>query len=461
MTPARKTSGILILAAALAAAAFLFTAQRSRTRAAPLGPGVANGAGLVLAAHLPSTYVLEGTHETHLAVTLTAPENKATKRPRVNIAVVIDRSGSMAGEPLAHAKKAARQLISQLREGDRFSVIAYGSDVDVVFASSVATESNKSGALAAIDRIYDDGGTNLSGGLMTGRGQVLSNPSPGAVSRIVLISDGQANEGIIHREELARLARETAQQGISITTVGVGLDFDERTMTNIAVAGRGNYYFVESSARLAEMFASELGRLGATAATEVRLAITPEAGVEILEAYGYPMYREGGAVRVPVADLHAGEVRKVVLRIRVSANQLGAINLARVQTTFKPIDKMELTRVNVVARAEVTRSARVVLEHRDKNAVGHIERARTARAIEKATSLYEQGQRSAANKLLKDRAEASAKVAEEVGDDDLRQQLVGATQKAKKRIKRAARPSTRGGKRALKGNRADSYNLFH
>ncbi len=464
MTPARKTTGILVLAAAVAGAALLLTSGKKSPPLARASTAMAaDTSGLSVRAYLQSSHLLVGTHEAHVAVTINAPTDPAHKmRPATNVAIVIDHSGSMAGEKLEHARQAAQRLVSQLSPRDRFAIIGYGSEVEVVFPSARATEQSKDAALAAIARMYDDGGTNLSGGLVAGRAQIQANPESDAVARIVLISDGLANEGIVDREELASLARQTTSRGISITTVGVGLDFDERTMTRIAVSGRGNYYFVESSAMLAELFATELKKLGSTTATQVRVAIAPAPGVEILEAYGYPMQVEGGRVLIPIADLHSGEQRKVVLRTRVSAEKLGAIDLGTIHVSFLPMGSHEIARATIAWRAEVTNNEQLVLDGRDPEGMRYIERALTAKAIDDATVMYEQGNQSAAMQVLEKRRAEAQVIAGELGDDDLLEEVQQATGVAGGNFAAApAKPTSTKGKRAQKANRASAYGLMH
>ncbi len=415
-----------------------------------------------LSAQLQSSHLLQGLRETYLAVTVTAPTGKTNRvRPQVNLAVVIDRSGSMAGEKLDHARRAAQKLIAQLLPTDRFSVIAYGSEVDVLSPSALATADNKRRAAAALEAMQDDGGTNLSGGLLAGRSQILTHRAEGGVSRLVLISDGIANEGIIFRDALANLAQETAQRGISITTVGVGLDFDEQVMTRIAVAGRGNYYFVESAAQLSTMFETELDNLGATTATNVRLAIVPDAGVEVLEVFGYPMTREAGELLIPVADLRSGEQRKVVLRLRVDASKLGGRLIAQIDARFRSTETRDVRTATAIVRTEVTRSQQMVRDGRDRHANRQIWRARTARAVDQASAAWASGRAEEARQILDDNKAAAAVVAKDLGDTELDGELTKATQSAKGYFKKAkGRRGSAAGKRAMKQNRADAYQLM-
>jgi Ca-activated chloride channel family protein len=380
-------------------------------------------------------------------------------RPPVNLAVVIDRSGSMAGEKLENAKASARQLVSQLRTDDRFSIVAYGSDVTVLFASALATGANKDAAFAALASMYDDGGTNLSGGLEAGAAQIASYPMADALSRIVLISDGMANEGIILPEQLSALARSTAERGVSITTVGVGLDFDERVMTEIAVSGRGNYYFCEASTALGQMFATELESLGATVATQLRLSLTPADGVEVLDAYGYPLVREGGQTIVNVADLRAGEARKVVLRLRVTANRLGAMKLADVGLRFRAVDGGADGALVAAASANVTEDERRVLDNRDKDTTIAVEGARTAETINQAAAAYERGDVAAAQSMIRAKEAENAAVGADLKDARFDGQLNGYLGKASATFAKPAAPGSAEMKRATKGSRKQAYDM--
>lgn len=458
MTPALKTSGILAAAAALSAAALLLsqgaTPPASADESAP-----PQSSTLGLRAQLASSHVLVGDHNAYMAVSLTAPGQEKMQRPMVDLAVVLDRSGSMEGENLSQAKLAARQLISNLDNADRFSLTVYGTDVEVLFPSTVATEAAKQSALAIISSIYTDGGTNLSGGLTAGQSQLLSlSETTGRVQRIVLISDGQANEGIVDREELSNLAYRTSAQGISITTVGIGLDFDEQTMTRIAVSGRGNYYFAESADMLAELFDTELKRLGATVATRINLRITPQEMVQVREVIGYPLVRQGHDWIVNLPDMHAGETRKVIVALRVQGSGSGTMQLADVSATFTSADSGEVQALNQSLRAQLTTQQSVVDNHRDRDANRLIERARTAQVIDQATALYEGGKREKAQQLMRARSQAVQAVAAELDDaafgleiDAMEKEISGSFAKAP--------AGSASGKRSRKAGRKKSYDL--
>jgi Ca-activated chloride channel family protein len=269
-----------------------------------------------------------------------------------------------------------------------------------------ATDANKAAARAAIETIEDDGGTCISCGLETGATEVARSPVAGGLRRILLISDGQANEGLYDRDELAQLAANKAARGVSISTVGVGLDFDEQTMRRLAEVGRGNYYFVEDTVALSAMFARELGNLSQTVASDVRLVASAGTGVRIEEAYGYPMSRAGGSVVVPVADMRAGETRKVVLRVTVAAAHEGPLVISQVDVGWHRVSDGMQRAAHATAEVDVVGDPSAVAASVDPSTMSSVEQALSARALEQAAAAYERGGMVEAQQVLERRAQA-------------------------------------------------------
>ncbi len=455
----RKTAAILASSAAVAVAAALLTA---RGAPAPRGPACAmpgqDIGGLGFAVRAQSCHIVRGVTETHIAVEVTAPSRDGAQREDVAMALVIDRSGSMVGQPLADAKLAAARAVDALSPDDFVAVVAYSTDAQTITELGRATPEHKARAKAAIEAIRADGGTNISAGVTLGATQ-LAGRDRDDLGRVVLISDGQANEGIYDRGGLAALAGRTASGGVSLTAVGVGLDFDEVTMTEMAVAGRGNYYFVERAADLVGMFDRELGSLGETVVVDARLDVTPAAGVEILEAYGYRLDRSGEGVVVPVADLRAGERRKVVLRVRVRADQAGPRQLATTKLTWRAVGEHQARVADGAVGVTVTDDARLAAASRVVEAEAQVQEAQMSRALDDATSAYEQGDYARARQILDSQAAAVEASAAATGDKDLERRVKAVKQRAETNF--AAEPSGRGagGSRAKKANRADAYEL--
>lgn len=444
-----RTSFVLGAAGATVVAALLLTANTNNDVRHPEVTSTADD-GLQLKAELTTSRILAGAHDQNLAVSITAPKGQRTQRPPLSLAVVIDRSGSMNGEPMENAKQAASRLIGQLDPADAFTVISYSSGDQVVMPMSRATDANKSAARAAIARIYDDGGTCISCGLVRGSSELERTPIGDGLRRIVLISDGQANEGIWDRDELAQLAADTAARGVSISAVGVGLDFDEVTMQRIAGVGRGNYYFVEDTANLTAMFQRELGGLSETVASDVQLVLQDGQGVRIEEAYGYPMTRTGSSVIIPIADLRAGETRKVVLRVHVAAATTGPRIVSTVHLGWRRVSDGVQRNAKTTARVTVVNDAREVAASVVAWAAQATEEALSARALEEATTVYETQGYEAAKQVI-DRRMEQVNQNGYVGAQS-RAKIEAASTKAVESF-RAAKPS------AKKSAREDAYQL--
>jgi Ca-activated chloride channel homolog len=392
-----RTSLVLAAAGAAVIAAWLLAPRT----AGVLAPHLAQATDAHLAARLTSSHLLAGERDQHVAVTIRAPRGAAAVRPPLSLAVVIDRSGSMTGQPIADAKAAAIRLVEQLTERDAFSIVTYSSTDETVVAMTRATAEAKAGARDAIAGIWDDGNTCISCGLARGAAELARTPIAGGLRRIVLISDGQANTGVRDPNGLAQLATDTAARGISISTVGVGLDFDEVTMTRLADVGRGRYYFVEDTAELARQFATELAGLAETVASDTRLVIDPGQGVHVTEVYGYPFAREGHRVIVPIADLRAGELRKVVIRTAVTRTTPGHIEIASFALHYRRIADGAVLSGHAALAATLTTDAGAVAAGSDRAAINAVEQARTASVLEEATRTYEHQGQAAAERVLR------------------------------------------------------------
>jgi Ca-activated chloride channel homolog len=460
----RKTFALLAASAAVVGVAALLSA-RGGPAPRRAEPGTCEGEAIQAGAlrftvRPQSCAILRGRTETHVAIEIDAPKASDQVREPIALALVVDRSGSMKGEPMSDAKAAALRAVDALTEQDSFALVSYATTAHLDLPLAPATSEHKARARAAIEAMRAEGGTNISDGLERGatqlRGSCIGCPED-HVSRVVLISDGDPNEGIYDRDGLAQLAARTAQSGVSISTIGVGLDFDERIMTDMAVSGRGNYYFVESTVDLASIFDRELGSLGETVAVGARVELEPNAGVEIVEAYGYRTEADGTRVIVPVSDLRAGETRKVVVRVRVQSDAAGARELVTARLRFRPIGAHQERVADAKVAVTVTDDATAADRSRIADAERQVQEARMARALDEATEAYERGDTAKAEQILNVQTQEASAAAAKIGDKNLegRMRKVDADAKAN-----FATPASAGGKKkAAKANRSMGYGL--
>jgi Ca-activated chloride channel family protein len=221
-------------------------------------------------------------------VRVLAPDTPATglpERPCLNLAIVIDRSGSMAGQPLHEAKLCARFMIDNLKKSDRAGVVAYDDSVTVVVSSEKL--SDKERFRAAIARLREGGSTNLHGGWLQGASEAADNLEPGVTGHVLLLSDGNANRGVTDVSEIASQCGQLAEKGVTTSTYGLGFHFNEQLMLEMARGGRGTAYYSETAESLIDRFREEFSLLASLCARDVRLRLVPAPGVraEILNSY--------------------------------------------------------------------------------------------------------------------------------------------------------------------------------
>jgi Ca-activated chloride channel family protein len=245
-------------------------------------------------------------------------------RVPVNLSVVIDRSGSMGGDKLENALKAARFLVEQLQQSDYLSIVTYDDGVTVPIVSTQVTD--KSRIISAINHIAIGGSTNLCGGMMEGYQQCRTTWQSGRVNKVLLLSDGLANVGIVNTEEIARIAHnQDNQNAIAISTFGIGIDYNEDLMTKIAESGNGNYYFIEKATMIPNIFQKELDGLLKVVAQNARLEVDLPSGVTLNKAFGNSYILENGKAIVNLRDIYANEKKAVMLRFNLTNDSQTAI----------------------------------------------------------------------------------------------------------------------------------------
>ncbi|PYE53486.1 vWA domain-containing protein [Deinococcus yavapaiensis] len=242
-------------------------------------------------------------------------------RPPLNLALVIDRSGSMSGEPLEMAKKAAIAALRQCRPTDRVGVVAFDDTVRIVVPSTLVGDVE---ALESAVQGIDAGGmTALHDGWFEGAREAAAHLQEGALNRVVVLSDGQANVGLTDRAEIAARIRGLTQRGVSTTAIGLGAHYDEDLLLAMANAGDGNFEHVEDASRLPTLFEEELRGLMRTTGRTVSLGVepNPELGVQVLRVLNDLRRNEFGRLMLPnLTDPHPVDIL-VTLRVAAAATR--------------------------------------------------------------------------------------------------------------------------------------------
>jgi Ca-activated chloride channel family protein len=248
-----------------------------------------------------------------IAAPAIAPEQEARPRPPLNLALVIDRSGSMSGQKLSYARKAARFLAGELTERDRLAIVTFDDEVEVLVPSQQVR--NPQLLISAINTIHSGGGTALFDGWLAGAMQVANHLDAGAMNRVLLLSDGQANVGVVDSTEIASKVAGLSQRGISTSAFGLGSGFDEDLMGAMARAGDGTLAHIESPAQLADLYASELDGLVHTLGNKVSLGIRAKRDVQLLDVINDFKLSSAGNWQLP--NLRYGQELTIAARFKL------------------------------------------------------------------------------------------------------------------------------------------------
>ena len=268
-----------------------------------------------------------GRSERFLLVDVVAPTvapDPERRRPPVNLGFVLDRSGSMGGHnKIELAKQAVVEAIHRLNAPDRFAVVTYDDQVDVVVPGTEATTASRRAAAERLRSIGARNSTDLHGGWLSGCEQVAAGLAAEGVNRVLLLTDGLANRGVTDHDELARLAYDLRRRGVTTSTFGVGTDFDESLLQAMADSGGGHFYFIGDVAQMRDHITSEVGETLEVVAREVVLELTLPKSVRVAPLSPFRVEQSPGRARVYLGDMLSGQVLSVVLRVTFDFGEVG------------------------------------------------------------------------------------------------------------------------------------------
>lgn len=314
-------------------------------------PADASGT-LAVAEPLPTSFSVPGTlrldgrlghdtlpadrpHETFLMVEVGAPEDAAIEsRAPANVSIVIDTSGSMKGQRLNNAIAAARGMISRLRPDDTVSVVTYAREAELLLAPTTVDRLDRFTLDRALDGLVSGGNTCISCGVDLARAQLRRRT--GAVSRILLLSDGVANRGMTRTDQFRALGDNIRAERAAVASVGVDLDYDERVLFALSQASNGHHYFVENPAGLPAVFDREARNLIGTVADRVDVDVELAEGVELLEVIARGHRREGDRVALSFGTFNAGDDKSALLRVLVQPGR-GETPVATVRMAYRDL----------------------------------------------------------------------------------------------------------------------------
>ncbi len=330
---------------------------------------------------------------------------EAPRRDRdpLNLAIVLDRSGSMIGAKLDQAKQAALLLVDQLDERDALSLVTYESEIQVIVPAARLGE-RRGEIRDHIKRIETGGSTALYGGVEEGSRQLREFFDRANINRVILISDGIANVGPSDNRSIADLGSRIARDGLSVTTIGLGSDYNETLMTALAEASDANYYHVADVETLPEVFEKELGELQSIVAREVIIEIRCPEGVRPRRILGRPGELKSSSETIQFATVSSGQNREIYLECLVAPEALGKVNeIAQVSVRYADaIARQEVAAAPAPVVVGYSKDLALVTKSVNQAVVAEAAIFDNAVATEAAISFADQGDAESSRRVLDD-----------------------------------------------------------
>lgn len=386
---------------------------------APQGPRVE-----LSAATTPSLVRTDKEQEIIVRVRVHGLAIRGKKRPPLNLALVVDTSGSMDGPPIGQARAACALLLDLLSDGDTASIVTFGSRAKVVVEAVQITPESRARAKAALGAIAAEGTTDMAAGLAEGLTQIRSRQTPESVNRIVLVGDGVPNDAA----PVLALADRARAEHAPVTTLGLGNDFDETLMTALAQRSSGTFHFVDDASRVGDVFKEQISRLDRVVARGAVLHVTPGPGVTVKEIIAAQFGIQGRGMVAPIGDLTEGQTRDLFVRVTAKGQHDGkSMELVDARVTFTPTEGgAALAAETFVKLAASTEAARL-----KDSVVTDIEHGATTMRVAdgtvKAISQARVGDLAGARKLLESALQLAKEGEKKFADKALGQKVIELT----------------------------------
>ncbi len=355
-----------------------------------------------------------------LAITANGTQTKAP----LTAVLVIDRSGSMAGDKIEAARNAAERFVRGMNDGDQLGIITYGTDVSVDYAISTLDHANRNRALDVVRRIEEGGGTNIDGGLMAAKSALAKADLSGRVGRVILVSDGRPTEGDRREATLTGHVARMHEAAVTTSTIGVGLDYNEDLMEHIAVEGGGRYHYLRNGAQMAQILDDELKHGAAVIAAGTKVYLPKNlGGFTLVDAPGSRVVLND-RVMIDVGDLAAGEARHVLIKLAVGDGPV-AEAIAAPELTYKKageaVDSLLANRADAF-RVVRTSDGNAVESSRNNDVRVRVLQVEASLALTESMQAYGRGDVVAAKKNLEEKRAVLRGYADKTGSADLAQE---------------------------------------
>jgi len=348
------------------------------------------------------------------------PEQRSARKAPLNLALVLDRSGSMSGDKIENVRRAALDILDRMGSSDILSIVAYDDNIDVLLPAAPVVD--RDALRSRIMSLEPGGSTALFGGVSQGLAQARKFKGEGRSTRVILVSDGQANVGPSSVSELAALGRTAARQGIPVSTIGLGEGYNEDLMQQLAQASDGNHDFAERGADLARIFDRELGDAQEIVATDLLIKLRCPEGVRPVRVLDREAEIRGQELSIRWNQLSAGQKKILLVEVEVPAGADGArAGLGDVSASVKERASGQARSVNGRAEVAYSRDRVAAASSVDRVAKVAVVRATANENLKKAIQLRDEGKNTAAKAVLQENASVLGEAARELDDTSLRQ----------------------------------------
>ena len=317
------------------------------------------------------------------------PERRGRRTP-VNLSIVLDRSGSMGGDKIERAKAAALMVVDRLGSDDILSVVAYDSTVQVLVPATKVRD--RDALKASILRIQPGGSTALFAGVSRGIEEVRKFLDEKRVNRVILLSDGQANVGPSSPNELGRLGAAAGKEGIAVSTIGLGLGYNEDLMARLAERSDGNHGFAESANDLATLFDAELGDVLSVVAQEVTVKVRLPEGVQARRVLNRDGEIHGREVVLKLNQIYGKQQKYFLVEVALPVGVDGqSLTLAEVEASYANMVTGKTDRLRREAKVAYSKDATLVAKAENREVMVEVVEAIAVTANEAAVALRDQG----------------------------------------------------------------------
>jgi Ca-activated chloride channel homolog len=354
---------------------------------------------------LANPYLLrnDGLGDAYLDLRVTGKTLSDVQRKPLNLVLVIDRSGSMADEnKLEQVKQASVAILNQMNPVDRLAVVIYDDTVQTILPSAPVENIGRIREL--LYSLTPGGSTNLYGGLQQGFEEVRNHFRQDSVNRVILLSDGLANVGIIAPEQITAVARNIRERSISVSTMGVGIDYNENLMANIADHSGGNYYYISKDINMADIFRREWNLMQNVVANDAVATFELGKNVEVVDVAGFQWNVEGRKLKVQLPDVYSGETRRVLVHLRAPASVKMAVNLGTGEFSCTDISSGKPQRIvqTFSPSIQVIEDRKVVQSNFNHEVQAKVASILASKTMEKAYQKWEEGDQANAQRLAND-----------------------------------------------------------